>query len=172
MYLVVAGRQKILGVVVYVLRRCSRRASNRVPTMLQALFEGAAAIRDARVVAAIVVLHLFSWGVQIAMVMLMAQALHIPLGVPASAVVLIVINIGIALPLSPGNVGTYQILCILALSLFSIGKSRALGFGVLFQLIQGVPVVLGGALSLFIETTRGGRGGAGSGEKLDGAPFR
>jgi uncharacterized protein (TIRG00374 family) len=158
MYLVVAGREKILRLVTYVMQRYFRRVSRRVPVLVHALFEGAAAIRNARVVALIVVLHLCSWAVQVAMVKLMAQALHLPLDFPGAAVVLIVINIGIALPLAPGNIGTYQLLAIVALSLFSVSKSRALGFGVLFQLIQGVPVVIGGGVSLLIATFGDGPG--------------
>ncbi len=160
----VANRQKIQRLVAYVLRRYFRRISAQVPDLLQSVFLGAAAIRNARVVIAIVLLHLCSWSVQIAMIKLTADALHVDLDVLASAVVLIVVNIGIMIPLSPGNLGTYQLLFILALSLFTVGKSVALGFGVLYQVVQGVPVVVGGALSLLVASVGGGGDGGGLGD--------
>ncbi|MBD3240422.1 MAG: flippase-like domain-containing protein [Chitinivibrionales bacterium] len=155
MYAAVVNRQRIVRIVTFVLKRHLRRFSEQVPELLHSMFLGATAIRNARVVITIVLLHLCSWSVQIAMVKLTADALHIELDVLAAAVVLIVVNIGIMIPLSPGNLGTYQLLFILALSLFTVGKSRALGFGVLYQVVQGVPVVVGGALSLLLATMRG-----------------
>lgn len=168
MYAAVVYRQKILRLVTYVLKRYFRRVSEQVPDLLRSVFLGATAIRNARVVTAIVLLHLCSWSVQIAMVKLTADALHVELDVLSSAVVLIVVNIGIMIPLSPGNLGTYQLLFILALSLFTVGKSVALGFGVLYQVVQGVPVILGGAVSLLVATMGGDNGQPG----LDNIPGR
>jgi hypothetical protein len=153
MYLVVGARRRILRFAERVLSRHGRGRSRRVLIILRALFRGTDALHDTRAVAGIVSFLLASWGVQILMVMLMADALHMELHVLPAAIVLVIINIGITIPLSPGNVGTYQALCVLGLSLFDVGKSRALGFGILFQFIQQLPVVIGGGLSLFVETT-------------------
>lgn len=152
MYVVVGARRRILRWVESFLRRYGRGRSRRLLTILRALFRGADALHDTRAVAAIVSVLLGSWAVQIVMVMTMADALHIELDVLPAAIVLVIINIGITVPLSPGNVGTYQALCVLGLSLFDVGKSRALSFGILFQFIQQLPVVIGGGLSLLGET--------------------
>jgi uncharacterized membrane protein YbhN (UPF0104 family) len=70
----------------------------------------------------------------------------------SSAVILLVINIGLAIPIAPGNIGTFQFFSIIALSIFSISKSKALTFAIIFQIIQGIPVIIGGGLSFLSET--------------------
>jgi tRNA A37 N6-isopentenylltransferase MiaA len=58
---------------------------------------------------------------------------------------------GLIIPLAPGNIGTFQFFSILALSLFSVSKPKALTFSIIFQIIQGVPVIVGGTISFLQE---------------------
>ena len=60
-----------------------------------------------------------------------------------------VINLGVAIPSSPGFIGTYQWLAVSSLALFGVGATEALAFGVLMQAVWYVPTTLvGGALLL------------------------
>ena len=61
---------------------------------------------------------------------------------------LTMVNFGILIPSSPGYIGVYQAVTILALSLFSINKEIALSYGILVHLIQFLPVTLWGLIIL------------------------
>jgi uncharacterized protein (TIRG00374 family) len=75
---------------------------------------------------------------------LVLLALDLALPVVSAFLLLAVLQVGGLVPSSPGKVGVFQYLCILALSLFSIDKSIALTYGILLYFVAyGTPVVLG-----------------------------
>lgn len=80
---------------------------------------------------------------------LLALDLRLPL--VASAFLLLVLQIGVAVPSAPGRIGVFQYLVILALSVFSVGGPSALGVGVLLYLIAYVPPIIGGLLFMWAE---------------------
>jgi uncharacterized protein (TIRG00374 family) len=61
---------------------------------------------------------------------------------------LAVLQLGVAVPSSPGRLGVYHYLCIQALAVFGVGGPRALSYAVILHLISVVaPVALGAALA-------------------------
>jgi len=76
-----------------------------------------------------------------------AQAVGIALSPTEAIFVTAVINLGVAIPSSPGFIGTYQWLGISALALFDVGTEQALAFAILMHAVWYVPTtLLGGAL--------------------------
>ena len=73
----------------------------------------------------------------------------LPIG--ASLVVLVVTTISILVPSSPGYVGTYHWLCIIALDLFNIPESPALGYAIVLHAISMLPVAFLGVIFAFKE---------------------
>jgi glycosyltransferase 2 family protein len=63
-------------------------------------------------------------------------------------VALLIVHLGTALPNAPGNVGTYQFFCVVALSFFGIEKARATGFSISVFVILTVPLWAVGSLAL------------------------
>ncbi len=59
-----------------------------------------------------------------------------------------VLNVGLAIPSSPGFVGTYQWLIVAGLGLFAIGATQAFAFSVLLQLTWFVPQTVVGLILL------------------------
>ena len=56
-------------------------------------------------------------------------------------------NLGVAIPSSPGFVGTYQWLAVASLGLFDVPREDALAFAILMQAVWYLPTtVVGGAL--------------------------
>jgi uncharacterized membrane protein YbhN (UPF0104 family) len=80
---------------------------------------------------------------------LVAYALGIELSALDALFLTAVINLGTAIPSSPGFIGTYQWLGVSALGLLDIGTERALAFAILMHAVWYVPTTLvGGALLL------------------------
>lgn len=62
----------------------------------------------------------------------------------SALIVMGIVNLGLIIPSSPGFVGTFQLFCVAALSLFSIDKSSALSFSVIYHLSQWLPTTIVG----------------------------
>lgn len=78
-----------------------------------------------------------------------ARAVGIELSLLEAIFVTAVINLGVAIPSSPGFIGTYQWLGVSALALFDIGTDAALAFAILMHAVWYVPTMLvGGAVLL------------------------
>lgn len=144
-------RVRVVRVIEKMVGKISPKLGRTIAKSLELVIQGTKVINSISDVSRILILSLLSWVVQIVMVRLTAEALNISIDLVASAVVLLIINFGLIIPLAPGNIGTFQFFSILALSLFSVTKSKALIFSVIFQVIQGIPVIIGGGLSLFQE---------------------
>ncbi len=144
-------REWVIKSIEEMVSRISPKLGRTVAMVLEQFLTGTKVINSFSDVSKIMFLSLLSWTVQISMVKLTAEALDIRIDLVASAVVLLIINMGLIIPLAPGNIGTFQFFSILALSIFSVSKPKALTFSIIFQVIQGVPVILGGTYSLIQE---------------------
>jgi uncharacterized protein (TIRG00374 family) len=93
---------------------------------------------------AIGALSVGAWGGFAAGAWLVGDALGIDVSLPQLIFLLAVVNLGVALPSSPGFIGTYQWLCVAALGLFGTGKNEAFAFSILLQAVWYVPTTLAG----------------------------
>jgi uncharacterized protein (TIRG00374 family) len=143
-------RGKLVDIVQQFLSRYSQKIAETVSFILDNFIRGTSAIQNKNTVFRILLLSIISWGVQICMVKYTADAMGIDIDFLAATVVLMIINIGLTIPLAPGNIGTFQVFGIIALSFYSVTKSKALAFSIVYQMIQGIPVIIGGALSLIL----------------------
>ena len=78
-------------------------------------------------------------------------ALGISLPLSASLFLLIVLRFGAAIPSSPGKVGVFHYLCVLALSAFAVDKALALSYGFVLHFLVFVPMILLGTMYLWKE---------------------
>ena len=78
-------------------------------------------------------------------------ALRLHLSFLAAVFLLVVLQVGVAVPSSPGKVGVFHYLCLLALSVFGVGRSPALSYGLLLYFIVFLPPVLLGVFFLWWE---------------------
>lgn len=66
----------------------------------------------------------------------------------AAIVVVFIINLGISLPNAPANIGSYQLFCVLGLSVFDVEKSTATGFSIFAFLALTLPIAMLGFVAL------------------------
>ena len=103
-----------------------------------------------RLVAEALGLSVLAWGAFAVAVWLVARSLGIELGFVDCVFVTAVVNLGVAIPSSPGFVGTYQWLSVAALGVFDVSRDDALAFSFLLQASWYVPTtIVGGFLVLF-----------------------
>jgi uncharacterized membrane protein YbhN (UPF0104 family) len=94
-------------------------------------------------------LSLLTWAASVAINHFVALALGIGVSVVASAVVLVAVTVGGTIPSAPLRVGTFEYLCIVALSEYQVPPTIGLTYGLLLHAIAySWPIVLGGAALL------------------------
>ena len=74
------------------------------------------------------------------------RALEIDAPAAAAFVVLIVLQVGTSVPSTPGKIGVFQYLAVLALAPFGVAREPALTYGVLLHVVGFGPVVALGGL--------------------------
>jgi glycosyltransferase 2 family protein len=99
-------------------------------------------------------ISLATWGMWAIAAWLVGRAVGIELSVIEVVFVTAVINLGVAIPSSPGFIGTYQWLGVSALALFDVPTDEALAFAILMHAVWYVPTLLVGAALLLVRTVR------------------
>jgi uncharacterized membrane protein YbhN (UPF0104 family) len=64
------------------------------------------------------------------------------------AAVFLIVHFGTALPNAPANIGTYQLFCVLGLTLFGLDKTTAAGFSIVVFVVLTLPLWALGFLAL------------------------
>ncbi len=89
-------------------------------------------------------LSLLAWGTWSVAALLIARSLGIELTLPEAVFVSAVLNLGSAIPSSPGFVGTYEWLGVASLGLIGIDTEAALAFTILLHAAWYVPTTVAG----------------------------
>lgn len=82
------------------------------------------------------------WALQIVKLDLVAAALHLELPLAGSIAAMLLINTGLLVRATPGNVGYFQVAYALATSRFGVPTDAAVAAALLIQAIEMVPVTL------------------------------
>ena len=101
-----------------------------------------------RRLAKVLALSLAAWAMWAVGAMLVGRSVGVELSLVEALFVAAVINLGVAIPSSPGFVGTYQWLAIAALGLFDVPREDALAFAILMQAVWYVPTTISAAVLL------------------------
>lgn len=106
--------------------------------------DGLGALRSSRAMAWVAALTCFVWLTSAVTNYFVFLAVGLDLPFVASVFLLLVLQVGVAVPSGPGKIGVFQYLAILALSLFLVPAEKALAAGVvLYLVVHTPPIVLG-----------------------------
>jgi uncharacterized membrane protein YbhN (UPF0104 family) len=72
----------------------------------------------------------------------MLQAFHLSLPPSATVTALVIINLGIAVVATPGNIGTFELTTAAALAFWSVPSQTGLSVGIATHIVEVVPPVL------------------------------
>jgi glycosyltransferase 2 family protein len=152
--LFVLGRQKerMVGLARRLLRKTVPRFAERGERVFRAFADGADLLGSASRLLSVMAMSLAIWIMGSVIVYCTGLALHVGLPAWGAPVVLAVIALGITVPTSPGDIGTYQFFSLLGLSIFGIPKASALTFSIILQASQYIPTTVVGLLFVVRES--------------------
>lgn len=98
-----------------------------------------------------------NWSLGAGINYLILLAMNIPLPFLAAVFLLLVLSLGVAVPSSPGKIGVFQYLTILALAVFGVERGLALSYSLVLHSVVFFPPSLLGAFFLWWENLDPGR---------------
>ena len=90
-------------------------------------------------------------GMEVALIYVCLRSLGIPGGLKMSLTVLAAVNLAIALPSTPGNLGALEAGAALGLIALGVPREPAVAFALLYRCVQWLPVTLAGAAVWWIR---------------------
>jgi hypothetical protein len=111
-----------------------------------------------RTLGAALLLTIGAWTLEVASVRLALQAFWPPAGLISALALTVVLNLAFLLPLTPGNVGPHQFLCVAVLGAYGVPAATALAFSLS---LQGACAALVLAMGLSALAADGWRASAG-----------
>jgi uncharacterized membrane protein YbhN (UPF0104 family) len=86
--------------------------------------------------------------VQAVILWLALRAFHVHLDLLQVAAVQAVISMGTLVPSTPGNLGSWQMACVVGLTMFGVEKSTAATFSLVVFVVLSLPTLIGGVIAL------------------------
>lgn len=129
--------------------------SSRVPFVGKVLVEitiGLQALRSRSAVVLLVFYTFVIWSSNALLIWLVLRAFHIEVPFAAAFLLTAVLNLGMAVPSSPGYVGVFDFLMVFTLGLYGVPRTQALAADLAIHTIAFVPVTI---IGLFYIARRG-----------------
>ena len=148
----------LIGARLYTARRTrDRRGRSRVRRLIRDTIEMLAEPVGRRRVAVWIGLSVGTWTLSTVATSLVGRSIGIEFAPLEAIFVTSALALGVAIPSSPGYVGTYQWLGVAALGLLDVPVDEALAFSILLQASWYIPTTLAGGAILGIRALRRGQ---------------
>ena len=149
------GGMAVLGVVAFVLLKLASRADGREPTgrIGRALFklrEGLLALRNPRAVGAAAISSMAAWLLEVAAAAAALGAFGLQHGAAGGAAVIFGVNLAMAAPAPPANLGTFEIGAAMALMALGESSDSAAAFALGYHALLLLPMILTGGFGLLV----------------------
>jgi uncharacterized membrane protein YbhN (UPF0104 family) len=113
------------------------------------LLDGTAALQSFSSLAGVGGLSLVVWGGNVFLIKIIAGLFGLELGSAQSAAFLVALSLGVALPSTPGYIGTYEAAGVSALLAFGFPRAQSAPFVLVFHALQIISTMVWGIPSLW-----------------------
>jgi uncharacterized membrane protein YbhN (UPF0104 family) len=115
-------------------------------TWMRRFLAGMHVLRSPKRLLGSLVLLIFVWSADLGEVMAVFYALDMDLPIAAGLLVLFSLNVAIAIPSTPAQVGALELGAIAALQLLHVGGEKAGAFALLYHGLQVIPLIIAGLI--------------------------
>jgi uncharacterized protein (TIRG00374 family) len=144
MIFLVVKRETSFKIITPFLNRLPDRYAKKLDHLIRHFIDGFKIITHTRSLLYVIFLSGLIWlmGVLVIYILFFALGFHLP---PVAAFVLMItLIIGITIPTAPGFIGNWHFFCVLGLSLFSIPRTDAFTFAVIYHFLSiGTVIIMG-----------------------------
>ncbi|MDA8124528.1 MAG: lysylphosphatidylglycerol synthase transmembrane domain-containing protein [Deltaproteobacteria bacterium] len=146
--LMIVKREATLRILSPLIGRLPERYAEGFLRLIRHFLEGFRIMVDPRRLIATLALSIVIWLVDVYAIQMMLAAFDFQLPLAAPFVVMLILVVGIAIPTAPGFIGNWHYFCILALGLYSVPKTDALSFAIVYHVLSIGVIILLGLVSL------------------------
>lgn len=140
-----------MGVCEKILSFLPDKITLRIIKILESFIAGLNVLEKPKYILLVIIHSFLVWIASGITIYLTLLAFNINLPLYVSFFVLVVTSLGIAIPSSPGFIGTYHFFCIASLSIFGISKELAVSYAIFFHALGYIPITLTGLICLWKE---------------------
>jgi glycosyltransferase 2 family protein len=120
------------------------RGGRRRTSFFDRIAQAAEALRRPRAVLAVLGLTIVAWCGEMGMIASCLAAVRLRPTLTMTMIMLLVVNLGMALQVTPANVGPFEASVLLALKIFDIEGAPALAMALIYHMVQFFPATLAG----------------------------
>ncbi|MDB5038398.1 MAG: hypothetical protein JWQ35_1926 [Bacteriovoracaceae bacterium] len=115
------------------------------------IFEGMTPLLKWKVLLPTIPISFLGWIVHAAVIVSFSYGLHVPISLFKAFMVIAGVNIAIAIPSTPGYIGTFELGAITMLRYFGIPIEEAASIAILYHMVQLIPTLLIGAYGYYFH---------------------
>lgn len=142
---------KCLNFVKAMLKFLPEKILNKLLHILNLFVDGFKVLRQSKHLIFVSLASILIWLIEILAYYILSFAFSLNIPIYSIALVLILLNVGVMIPSSPGYVGTFEFFCIKGLSFFNIPEEVAFGYAIVLHIMMSVPIIIFGLLLLWKE---------------------
>ena len=131
-------------------------ARERAARLLEQLQEGMASLREIRYTIVSLVISVAAWVAEVGVYWMMAKALGIDLGLGEAIVLMIAANIVVSLPITPWDIGPFEVAVTEAFVLLGGDRVDGSSFAVAVHLLLLAWITVTGVIAMFTLNLRPG----------------
>lgn len=146
LFLIFRSKKTIKLLIDKLLPNC--KIKENIKDLTENFYNGLDSIKDKKTIVQLFLYTFFLWSVYGGSLYFTLLSFNIKLSYFEALLIQSVVVMSVVIPSSPGYVGTWEFFTILALSIFGIDKSTALGFALVLHLLCWLPVTLIGLIVL------------------------
>ncbi len=148
-YLSLLHRKWFFGIPEKLEKWLSPKLHSKLSRLFSSFRDGLATLKRIKYLSSVLFFSLVSWTAQAGVIYSLNYAFDLSLPPYAAVIIMIVNTVAIMIPLTPGNLGIFQLATIFSLGLFGISKEQALTFGIVLHFFDLLPAAtLGGYFML------------------------
>jgi len=123
-----------------------RRPTTAPPSWLRRFLAGMHILRSPRRLLATMGVLFVVWATDLGMVMAVLYAVDIHVPIAAGVLILFTLNLTIAIPSTPAQVGALEVGALAAIDILGVNHEAGLAFALLYHAVQVIPLVIAGLL--------------------------
>jgi glycosyltransferase 2 family protein len=132
------------GVLMWIARR---KPESHAPGTLRHMIEGLQLMGSLRTLTGAALVSLLYLALQFVTVWALMKAAHFDYSFWVASGVITLVRLGVVVPNAPGNLGVFQVACVLALKLFEAQEDDAKSFAFIMWFALTLPLLIGGAVA-------------------------
>jgi uncharacterized protein (TIRG00374 family) len=151
LYLSLLHRKWFFGMPGKLEKWLSPKLHSNLSRLFSSFRDGLTSLKRAKYLVSILFFSLISWTAQAGVIYSLNYAFGFSLPPYAAVIIMIVNTVAIMIPLTPGNLGIFQLATMFSLGLFGVSKEQALTFGIALHFFDLLPAAMLGGYFMLSE---------------------